>query len=136
MYADKASTINPQVTEALIGAFYTVYNELGAGFMERVYENALVVVLREKGIRVVQQPQVAVYFRGHVVGDYRADLIVEGHIAIEIKAANALVPAHDAQLLNYLRAAGLPLGFLMNFGPKPQFRRRAYSRRPIGVDQI
>jgi GxxExxY protein len=111
------------LTDAVLGAFYAVYKELGYGFLENVYENAMVIALRGAELDVVQQSPIKVHFRGHLVGDYRADMVVCGRLLIEVKAADSLAPTHDAQLLNYLKATKLPLGLLFNFGPRPQFRR-------------
>jgi GxxExxY protein len=131
MNADKSGLIEEEITEKVIGAFFSVYNELGQGFLEQVYENALAQLLRDDGIEVKQQVGIAVYFRGKVVGEYRADLLVPGHVLIEVKAASSLAPGHEAQLINYLKATGIPVGLLLNFGPKPQFRRRIHSERSI-----
>ncbi|MCM2355808.1 MAG: GxxExxY protein [Arenimonas sp.] len=127
MEADKSELIGGEVTERVIGAFYSVYNELGSGFLEQVYENALAICLREQGFDVGQQIAVDVYFRGNRVGEYRADLIVSKRLLIEVKVASMIAPAHEAQLVNYLKATGLPVGLLLNFGPKPQFKRRVHS---------
>jgi GxxExxY protein len=110
-------------TEKIIGVFYDVYNELGHGFLESVYEGSMVIALREAGLRVVQQQPIAVFFRGQLVGDFRADLIVDDEVIVEVKAARAIEPAHEAQLMNYLRASRIEVGLLMNFGPKAEFKR-------------
>src|SRR5687768_7234189 len=102
MNTDKALLVDGDLSHAVLGAFYAVYRELGHGFLETVYENALAIVLRNKGIRVVQQAPIEVRFRGLVVGTYRADLLVPGRLLIEVKCAAAAVAAHEAQLLNYL----------------------------------
>ena len=127
MNADKSGLAEASVTESIIGAFYAVYNELGHGFLEQVYENALAMCLRESGMEVRQQVPVDVHFKGQRVGEYRADLLVAGRVLVEIKAVSALAPVHDAQLINYLKATGIPVGLLLNFGPKPQVRRRVHS---------
>ncbi len=113
------------VTEKIIAAFYTVNNELGHGFLEKIYENALIIELRSMGLDVKAQVPVAVKYRGQVVGDHQIDLLVEGKVVVEIKAAQSLVPAHEAQLINYLRATGLRVGLLLNFGKIPELRRKA-----------
>lgn len=128
MDADRDGMLDRALTESVIGAFYTVYGELGYGFLERVYENALVVALQEAGLDVAQQPPIGVYFHGHLVGEYRADLVVENKVLIEVKAVDAIASTHNAQLLNYLRATRLPIGLLFNFGPSPQFRRLVRTR--------
>jgi len=125
-----------ELTQKIIGAFYDVYNELGHGFLETVYERALVIALGETGIRVERQVPIGVWFRGQQIGDFRADLLVEGKVTIELKAARTIDEAHEKQLLNYLRATDIEVGLLLNFGIKPQFRRLVYEneRKKIRVD--
>jgi GxxExxY protein len=113
----------------VLGAFYRVYNELGTGFLESVYEAAMVVVLDSMGIRVERQAPVSVHFRGTIIGSFKIDLLVESAIAVELKASRTLDSAHEAQLLNYLRASDLEVGLLLNFGDRPSFKRLAYSNR-------
>ncbi len=115
------------VTEAIIGTFYEVYNELGHGFLESVYENALALALRERGLKLEQQVATTVFFRGRQVGHFYADLVVEGCVILELKAAKAMEPAHFAQLMNYLKATEIEVGLLLNFGPKPEFKRLAFD---------
>ena len=115
------------LTESVIGAFYTVYNELGPGFLENVYENSLALMLRENGIAAAQQAPLRVQFRGHTVDEFRADLLVDERLIVEIKAVSRLAPAHEVQLVNYLKATGIRVGLLMNFGPRPQFKRRIFG---------
>ncbi|KFN48951.1 GxxExxY protein [Arenimonas composti] len=124
--------IHRETTRLVIRAFYDVYNGLGTGFLEHVYENALVVSLRGMGVDVVQQGRVDVFFRGVVVGEYRADLLIPGKVVLEIKARQELAPIHDAQLINYLKATSIPVGMLLNFGPRPAIRRRILANRLIG----
>ncbi len=125
---DKANgLLYADLTEQILQAFYTVYNTLGYGFLEKVYENALALELRCLGLNVKQQAPIRVYYRGQVVGEYFADLVVEGKVILELKAVESIAPAHEAQLVNYLRATGIPVGLLLNFGPKPQFRRRVFT---------
>jgi len=112
-----------ELTDKIIGVFYDVYNELGFGFLESVYRNALRLALLEKGLVVEQEVPVSVYFRGKNVGDFRADLVVNGVILLELKTAEAIVAAHESQVINYLRSTSLELGLILNFGPKPQVRR-------------
>jgi GxxExxY protein len=124
-------------TDAILGAFYEVYNELGAGFLESVYEAAMSIVLGTMRIEVERQAQVAVRFRGGVIGSFKIDLLVGSRVAVEIKAAKTLDRAHEAQLLNYLRATDLEVGLLLNFGERPDFKRLAYSndrKRPLQTD--
>ena len=115
------------VSRKVIGAFFETYNELGHGFLESVYEAALAVRLEECGFRVRRQVPIAVMFHGQVVGQFRADMLVDDHVLIEIKAVLQLAPPHEAQLLNYLKATRTRVGLLLNFGPRPEFRRRVFS---------
>ena len=112
------------ITEAIIGAAYTVSNTLGAGFLEKVYENALCHELRKRGLHVDQQWRIAVRYDGVVVGDYCADLVVEAQVLVELKAAKQLDEIHAAQVLNYLKATKLRTGLLLNFGaPRVEVKR-------------
>ena len=112
------------LTRAVIGCAFDVQNELGAGFLESVYEKAMVVALSEMGIRTEQQTPIGVKFRGHSVGDFYADLLVDGKVIVELKAVAALTPQHQAQLINYLKATAIQVGLLINFGnPKLEYRR-------------
>jgi GxxExxY protein len=104
------------VTKAIIGAAYEVSNRLGCGFLEKVYENALVVELQAMGRKVEQQRTFEIRYRGELVGIYQADLIVDDEVVVELKAARSLEPLHRAQCMNYLRAANLAIGLLINFG--------------------
>ncbi len=115
------------VTEAIIGCFYNVYNELGYGFLESVYEKAMMIELASLGIQVVNQYPISVAYHGKVVGEYKADLLVENKVIVEIKAASDLHDRFEAQLLNYLKATKIEVGLLINFGPKAKFYRRAYD---------
>jgi GxxExxY protein len=116
-----------ELTEKIIGIFYDVYNELGHGFLESTYAEALVVALEESKLSTARQVPVPVWFRGRKVGQYYADLIVEGVILLELKAARTLESAHEAQLLHYLRATEIEVGLLLNFGTRPQFRRLLFD---------
>jgi GxxExxY protein len=116
-----------RITDAVIGRSFAVLNTLGAGFLEKVYENALARELRKAGMNVYQQRAVDVMYDGVVVGSYFADILVENAVVVELKVVKALDPAHTAQGLNYLRATGLPLCLLLNFGnPKLQVKRVAH----------
>lgn len=113
-----------RVTERIIGCGIRVSNTLGVGFLEKVYENALFVEMRRQGLHVVQQAQIAVFYEGVEVGRYSADFIVEQRVIVELKVARLIDTAHEAQLLNYLRATGLGAGLLLNFGtPRMGVRR-------------
>jgi GxxExxY protein len=114
-------------SEAVLAAFYRVYNELGTGFLESVYEAAMAMVLGGMGLHVERQAPVSIRFRGSIIGSFRTDLLVESAIAVELKASRVLDRAHEAQLLNYLRASELEVGLLLNFGEQPSFKRLAYS---------
>ena len=116
-----------ELSEAIIGVFYEVYNELGYGFLESVYRNSLQLALLAKGLRVETEVAVPVFFRGRNVGDFRADVVVNGCVLLELKTAEAISIAHEAQLLNYLSATKLEVGLILNFGPKAQVRRLAYD---------
>jgi len=114
-------------TEKIIGVFYDVYNELGYGFLESVYQEVLVMALREAGLAVQCQVPVPVWFRRQKVRDFRADILVEKRVLLELKSARVLDSAHEAQLLHYLRATEIELGVLLNFGTRPQFRRLLFD---------
>jgi len=104
------------LTEKIIGLFYDVYNELGHGFLESVYEQAMLIALRQAGLDVEAQVEIPVRFRGLEVGNYKADLQVDRKVLIELKAARSLEKAHGAQILNYLKATNIEVGLLLNFG--------------------
>lgn len=127
-----------ELTDRIIGTFYEVYNELGHGFIESVYENSLAIALRDKGCEVLQQVDIPVWFRSRQVGDFDADLLVDRKIILELKSARAIDPAHLAQLLNYLRATEIEVGLLLNFGPKAEFKRMAFenSRKQLSAGQV
>ncbi|MGI9455561.1 MAG: GxxExxY protein [Aeoliella sp.] len=112
------------VTEKIIEGYFQVDNTLGYGFLEKVYENSLVIALRTRGLIVQQQWAISVAFEGELVGDYFADLLVNDRVIVEIKSAEAIIPRHEAQLLNYLRATNIRVGLLVNFGPEPRFIRK------------
>jgi GxxExxY protein len=118
-----------ELTSAIIGCFYDVYNELGFGFLEKVYENALMMELESKGFVVEKQKQIKVYFKEKQVGEYFADLIIDGNVIIELKAAESLREEHEAQLVNYLKATKIEIGLLLNFGKKPEIRRKIFTNK-------
>ena len=115
------------LTERIIRIFYQVYNELGFGFLEAVYENATAIALVEAGIKAVQQAPIPVYFRGRQVGDYRCDLLVEDKVILELKAVKAITPEHQAQALHYLRATEIEVALILNFGERPDFKRLVFD---------
>jgi len=116
-----------ELTKTIIGYFYDVYNELGFGFIESVYENSLAISLREKGFEVYQQIAIPVWFRGIQVGDFDADVMVNKLVLLELKTARAIDNAHLGQLMNYLKATEIEVGLLLNFGPKPEFKRVVFG---------
>jgi GxxExxY protein len=115
------------LTEQIIKAFYTVYNTLGYGFLEKVYVNAIIIELQKAGIQASSQVAIQVYYDGKVIGEYFADIIVGNCVIVEVKAAKNLTIEHEAQLLNYLKATKREVGLLLNFGPKPEVKRFAFS---------
>lgn len=116
-----------QLTEKIIGIFYDVYNELGYGFVESVYEESLLIALREAGLKVESQISVPVWFRRHKVGEFRADVVVEQAVMLELKSVRVLEASHEAQLLHYLKSTEVEIGLLLNFGVRPQFRRLLFD---------
>ena len=121
--------IQRELTDKILKAFYRVYNTLGYGFLEKVYENAMLLELRGMGLRCERQRPIAVYYRDQKVGEYFADLIVEDGVIIELKAAEGLVEEHEFQLINYLKATEIEVGLLLNFGKKPQFKRKVFTNQ-------
>jgi GxxExxY protein len=115
------------ITDNVIKAFYKVYNDLGYGFLEKVYENALFLELTSVGLFVEKQKQIKVYYQGKEVGEYFADLVVEEVIIIELKAAEDLREEHEFQLINYLKATEAEVGLLLNFGREPEFKRKLFT---------
>lgn len=125
--------LHGDVTDAVIQAYYDIYNGLGVGFLERVYEQAILVLLQKRGFRIEKHYPIKVHFEGVVVGEYFADLLVDRRVIIENKAVDALAPTHEAQLLNYLKATPIEVGLLLNFGgEKPEFKRKILTndRKP------
>ena len=120
------------ITDLIIKAFYTVYNALGYGFLEKVYESAMLLELRKLGLEVVPQAPIHVYYDGQRVGEYNADLLVAELVIVELKATRVLIRDHEAQLLNYLKATSYEVGLLLNFGPKPQIKRKVYDNERKG----
>jgi GxxExxY protein len=127
MDTDKNRFKHKEITEKTIGVFYEVYNELGHGFLESVYEKSLEVALSSMGLKVCCQIEIPVSFRGQRVGIFSADMLVEDCVLLELKAARALDSSHQAQLLNYLRATEIEVGLLLNFGLKPEFKRLIFD---------
>ena len=116
-----------ELTEQIIGAFYDVYSKLGYGFLEDIYGKALVIELKKRGlIPDIEQP-IEVYYEGQLIGKYYADVVVNNLVIVELKSVKALVTEHEAQLLNYLKATPYEVGLLLNFGPKPETKRRSFD---------
>lgn len=124
-----------QITKSVIGCAFEVINELGAGFLESVYEKALLLALRQKGLSVISQHPVKVLFRGECVGDFYADIFVEEKVIVELKAVKAIAPENQAQIINYLNATGIEVGLLINFGnPKLEYKRFTRSKN-VSMDK-
>ena len=115
------------VTDKIIAVFYEVYNELGSGFLESVYANAMALALKGAGLTVERERPIAVQFRGSVIGDFRADIVVEGVVLCELKAMSALDSTAEAQMLNYLRATDIEVGLLLNFGKEAKVKRFVFD---------
>ena len=127
MNTDKHGFKHKDITDKIIRVFYEVYNELGHGFLESVYERSLEIALNSLGLKVCRQIEIPVWFRGKPVGDFTADMLIEDCILLELKAARSLDSSHQAQLLNYLRATEIEVGLLLNFGLKPEFKRLIFD---------
>lgn len=121
--------LHRDVTHVILGAFYAVHTELGFGFLEAVYKNAIAVLLRNAGVPFAREVEFDIPFHGESIGLYRADMIVESRVAVEVKTGRAIDPAHCAQLRNYLRASGQEVGLLLNFGHTAEFKRMISTRR-------
>ena len=118
-----------EITKEIIGCAFEVSNELGAGFLESVYEKAMVIALAEKGLSCQPQHPIKVMFRERCVGDFYADILVEGKVMVELKAVKVIAPEHQAQVINYLNATGIEVGLLINFGnQKLEYRRFTRSQ--------
>jgi GxxExxY protein len=119
--------LHKELTDAIIKTFYEVYNELGYGFLEKVYLNSLYLELKSKDLKVQAQRKIEVYYKGIEVGEYYADLIVENLVILELKATDSIAPAFENQILNYLRGTNCEVGLLLNFGKKPEFKRKVFE---------
>jgi GxxExxY protein len=115
------------LTDQILGVFYDVYNELGHGFLESVYQRALVIALESAGLKVFSRVAIPVWFRGYQVGNFVGDVLVENCVLLELKAARMLDSSHRAQLMNYLRATEIEVGLLLNFGERPEFKRVVFD---------
>ena len=127
MNTDYQDIKHKKLTEKIIRIFYKVYNELGYGFLEKVYENAMMIEFGREDIPAVSQSAIKVFYEDQVVGEYFADILVADKVIVEIKAARNLAPDHEAQLLNYLKATDIEVGLLLNFGPKPEIKRKVFD---------
>ena|ERR1700687_2828895 len=136
MQSNHVDLKHSELTDRIIGVFYDVYNELGYGFLECVYEESLLIALRQEGHTVDRKVPVPVWFREQKVGEFRADLLVEKRVLLELKSARMLEKAHEAQLLHYLKSTEIEIGLFLNFGSRPQFRRLLFDneRKKIRVD--
>jgi GxxExxY protein len=127
MNADYQDFKHKELTEKIINIFYRVYNKLGYGFLEKVYENAMMIEFKKDGIPAVPQFPIKVFYEGEVIGEYYADILVDNKVIVEIKAAKRLVEENEAQLLNYLKATDIEVGLLLNFGTEPDVKRKAFD---------
>jgi len=121
--------LHKELTDKILKAYFDVYNELGYGFLEKVYQNALFIELKSRGFKVEAQKQIKVNYKTFEVGEYYADIIVNDLVILELKAAECLVKEFEAQLINYLRGTNIEVGLLLNFGKKPEFIRKVYENK-------
>jgi GxxExxY protein len=124
---NRISLKHRELTQQILRVFFRVYNEMGYGFLESVYEECMAIALREAGLGVQRQVSLPVWFRGYRVGDFRADLLIGGAVIVELKSVRVLEPSHEAQVLQYLRSTEIEVGLLLNFGSHPQFRRLIFD---------
>ena len=121
------SLLHKNITEEIISAYYFVYNELGYGFLEKVYENAMLLELKSRGFKVESQKIIKVYFKDTIVGEYFADIVVNDKIILELKSCESLASEHEVQLFNYLKATEIEVGLLFNFGKRTAFKRKVFT---------
>ncbi|HRE79365.1 MAG TPA: GxxExxY protein [Flavobacterium sp.] len=119
--------LHKSITDAILKAYYNVYNELGSGFLEKVYQNSMFFELKSFGLKVEAQKQIKVYFKNQLVGDFYSDLLIEDKVIVELKATEFLMDIHTAQIINYLKATPIEVGMLLNFGEEPEFKRVIYT---------
>ncbi len=124
---DNDKLLHKDLTDSIIGIYYNVYNELGYGFLESVYHNAMIIALRKAGHKVESQKRIVVYFEKQAVGEYYADMMVDGLVILEFKTAVTLSQEHEYQLINYLRATNVEVGLLLNFGRRAEFKRKLFT---------
>ena len=125
--ADLQDFKHKELTDRIIKIFYKVYNKLGYGFLEKIYEKAMLLELEKEKITAIAQAPVKVFYDGEILGEYSVDILVDNKVIIEIKAIKKLVEENEAQILNYLKATDVEVGLLLNFGPKPEIQRKAFS---------
>ena len=122
-----AELLHEELTGSILKVFYAVYNELGFGFLEKVYQNSMMIALRKAGLKAEAQKKIDVHFQGEIVGEYFADIVVNDLVILELKAADALIEEHENQLINYLKATKMEVGLLLNFGSKPEMKRKLFT---------
>ena len=127
--------LHKSLTDQILKTFYDVYNELGFGFLEKVYQNALYLELKSRGFQVEAQKKIKVYYKNVTVGEYYADLVVNNLIILELKATETIVKEFEYQLINYLRATDIEVGLLLNFGTKPEFRRKVFGNDRKNINE-
>ena len=127
MNTDFQDMKNKALTENIIKIFYNVYNILGYGFLEKIYENAMMIEFRKASIPAESQSPIKVIYEGEIVGEHFADIKVDDKVIVELKASKSLTPDHHAQLLNYLKATDIEVGLILNFGPKPEISRKVFD---------
>ncbi len=128
--------LHADITDKIIKAFYHVYNVLGFGFLEKVYENAMLQELNSMGLHCEKQKPIEVYYKNKKVGEYFADIIVEDKVIVELKAAEGLIEEHEAQLTNYLKATKIEVGLLLNFGKTPQIKRKVFENQFKSIQSV
>ena len=119
--------LHKKITDEILKAYFDIYNQLGYGFLEKVYQNAIYFELKSKGYKVEAQTPIKVYLKGRLIGEYYSDLLIENKVIIELKACELLMNVHVAQLMNYLKATEIEVGLLLNFGEEPEFKRIIYT---------
>ena len=122
-----ADLLHKEISKPILQVFYEVYNHLGYGFLEKVYQNAMYFELKSQGYEVEAQKQIKVYYKNRLVGEYYADLVIEGTIIVELKACQCLLSSHVAQLMNYLKSTSIEVGLVLNFDETPDFKRLVYT---------
>jgi len=127
MNAEPQETKHKDLTDKIIKVFYRVYGKLGYGFLEKVYENAMLLELKKEGIPASPQFPIQVSYENEVIGEYFADVLVDHKVIVEVKATKILTAENEAQLLNYLKATQMEVGLLLNFGPKPEIKRKTFD---------